>query len=88
MKTVKQVEGHELYYVSTCSYCVIVRLSLWWFGIKIPLNNIVTQPRSYIDLVSGGGKSQVPCLRIENIDGDVRWMYESAEIIRYFKTVY
>ena len=38
------------------------------------------------DLIAGGGKSQVPCLRIETGSGDVRWLYESIDIVRYLKT--
>lgn len=34
-------------------------------------------------LSAGGGKTQVPCLRIESDDGKVEWMYESDDIIRY-----
>lgn len=37
------------------------------------------------ELVRGGGKTQVPCLRIENETGDVQWMYESDDIIQYLK---
>ena len=36
-----------------------------------------------LELVRGGGKTQVPCLRIETVDGQVEWMYESDDIIRY-----
>ena len=36
-------------------------------------------------LMQGGGKTQVPCLRIENQDGEVQWMYESDDIIQYLK---
>lgn len=86
VKKGKQIEGHQLYYFSACPYCIIVRLALWWLGLKVPLKNIVSQPENSIDLISGGGKNQVPCLRIENEGGDVRWMYESTEIIRYLKT--
>jgi glutathione S-transferase len=85
-KIAKQVEGHQLYYFSTCPYCIIVRLALWWLGLKMPLKDILSQPGNSADLIAGGGKSQVPCLRIEKESGEVRWMYESAEIIRYLKT--
>lgn len=34
-------------------------------------------------LMQGGGKTQVPCLAIEQSDGSVEWMYESDDIIRY-----
>lgn len=36
-------------------------------------------------LMQGGGKTQVPCLRIEQADGNVEWMYESNDIIEYLK---
>jgi glutathione S-transferase len=84
-KTAKQVDGHQLYYFSTCPYCIIVRLALWWLGLKMPLKDILFPPGNNADLIAGGGKSQVPCLRIEKEDGDILWMYESAEIIRYLK---
>ena len=37
------------------------------------------------DLINGGGKGQVPCLRIDDGSGNVQWMYESDDIIQYFK---
>lgn len=79
--------GHQLYYFSTCPYCLIVRLYLWWLGLEVPLREIMFHPQNNADLIAGGGKSQVPCLRIEAENGDVRWMYESMDIIRYLKTV-
>ena len=85
-KKEQQIEGHQLYYFGSCPYCIMVRLALWWFGLKMPLKDIVFQPGNNADLIAGGGKSQVPCLRIENEAGNVRWMYESIDIIRYLKT--
>jgi glutathione S-transferase len=57
---------------------------LWW-GIKIPLKDILFEAGNSDDLIAGGGKNQVPCLRIENEDGVVRWLYESIDIVRYLK---
>lgn len=34
------------------------------------------------ELLAGGGRAQVPCLRIESTSGS-RWLYESEDIIRY-----
>jgi len=34
------------------------------------------------ELLSGGGRAQVPCLKIETPSGS-RWLYESDDIIRY-----
>ena len=81
-----QVEGHQLYYYSACLYCLVVRLAIWRLGLKIPLKDILSQAGNSAELIAGGGKIQVPCLRVENKDGDVRWIYETSEIIGYLKT--
>jgi len=77
--------GHALYYFPTCPFCVRVRLGLWWRGLELPLRNIHADPAHRAALVEGGGKAQVPCLRIEEADGAVRWMYESGDILRYLR---
>ena len=82
----RSLPGHQLYYFSTCPYCILVRLYLWWSDIRIPLKEIMFHPENNADLIAGGGKSQVPCLRIEDENGDVSWMYESLDIIRYLKS--
>jgi len=38
------------------------------------------------ELTKEGGKYKVPCLRIENDTGDIKWLYESNSIISYLKT--
>lgn len=86
MKNRKYIEGHQLYYFSTCPYCIFVRLALWWLGLKVPLKDTVFNQQNNSDLIAGGGMSQVPCLRIESQNGDVRWMYESVDIVRYLKS--
>jgi glutaredoxin 2 len=63
-----------------------VLLVLWWKGLKIPLKDILFHPDNNTDLISGGGKGQVPCLRIESENGGVEWMYESIDIIRYLRS--
>jgi glutathione S-transferase len=82
----KSIAGHQLYYFSTCPYCIFVRLALLWWGLKIPLRETIFNPGNNADLIAGGGKSQVPCLRIETETGEVRWLYESIDIVRYLKT--
>lgn len=82
----KPIEGHQLYYYSACLYCLVVRLAIWRLGLKIPLKDILSQAGNSAELIAGGGKIQVPCLRVETKDGDVRWIYETSEIIGYLKT--
>lgn len=62
-----------------------MRVVLWWSGLKIPLKETMFHPHNHADLVAGGGKGQVPCLRIETDGGEVRWLYESIDIIRYLR---
>jgi glutathione S-transferase len=81
----KNVTGHQLYYFSTCPFCLVVRIALWRLGLKIPLKETMFHPKNNTELVAGGGKSQVPCLRIENRNGDIQWMYESIDIIQYLR---
>ncbi len=83
--TRKQLPGHELFYFGTCPYCIKVRLALWWMGLELSLKNILSDPKNKAELVAGGGKKQVPCMRIVDERGGVQWMYESSDIIRYLR---
>ncbi len=81
----RQLEKHYLYHFSGCLFCIKVRIVLWWMNIKLPLKDIMFHPSFRSELVSGGGKGQVPCLSIENEQGEIQWLYESTDIINYLK---
>ena len=49
------------------------------------LKDIAFDPQNRQELIIGGGKGQVPCLRIEKDDGTIVWMYESSDINNYIK---
>jgi len=74
-----------LYYSKYCFFCQKVLMFLRGKDKE----NCDIELRSTSDrenaqaLMQGGGKTQVPCLRIESADGAVEWMYESDDIIRY-----
>lgn len=74
-----------LYNSASCWYCARVRQTIDKLGIPVDIRDAAGDPRHRADLVAGGGKTQVPCLRIENAAGEVRWMYESADICRYLE---
>lgn len=75
--------NHTLYYFSTCPYCMKVLSYLTLKGIDVDKKNIRKDESAYNELMQGGGKAQVPCLRITTDHGE-QWMYESDEIIQYF----
>ena len=53
-------------------------------AIDIPLRDILRDGEARRELIEGGGRATVPCLRIER-DGEVRWLYESLDIIDYLR---
>ena len=80
----KKIKNHQLFYFDTCPFCVKVRFAMWKMGIKVRLKDIMFSNTNKSELIAGGGKKQVPCLRIENAN-DVKWLYESDAIIDYFQ---
>jgi len=87
MKTLQQqTNKFALYHYDSCPFCKVTRWSIDEIGLDIELRNIQLQPKHRTDLQIGGGKTQVPCLRIDDENGGIQWLYESAEIINYLKS--
>jgi glutaredoxin len=74
-----------LYQFRLCPFCVKTRRAIRRLGLDIELRDARNDPKWNKQLVSEGGKYQVPCLRISTDDGRVDWMYESTEINRYLE---
>lgn len=76
-----------LYYYDSCPYCAFTRQSINELGQakNIELRNIQLQPEYRTELIKNGGKAQVPCLRIDNVNGESEWLYESDDIIKYLQ---
>jgi glutathione S-transferase len=76
--------SYQLFHTTSCPYCVRVRKFLDASGIEIPLRDTMFDAAARQELISGGGRATVPCLRIET-DGAVSWLYESLDIIEYLR---
>lgn len=74
-----------LYNSDACWFCARVRQTIQQLGLDIEIRDAVGNSVHREALRSGGGKTQVPCLRIEDEQGRVRWLYESADICRYLE---
>ncbi|MFO8152373.1 glutathione S-transferase N-terminal domain-containing protein [Thioalkalivibrio sp.] len=74
-----------LYQFPACPFCVKVRRAMKRLALNIELRNAQHAGEHRDALIEGGGKAQVPCLRIAQPDGSVEWMYESGDIIRYLE---
>lgn len=75
----------SLYHSQFCFFCHKVRQMLPSLSFDVELRNVGQREHNQ-ELLKGGGKTQVPCLRIENGD-QVKWMYESDDIIRYLRSL-
>lgn len=73
-----------LYQYSACPFCIKVRKEMARLALPIETRDAKDSQHS-ADLMAGGGVQKVPCLRIEDEHNDVRWMYESSDIIAYLK---
>ena len=78
-------ENLALYYSPTCFFCTLVRQTISKSGLTVEMKDIQRSKAFRDELVSGGGKPQVPCLQIESDTGAITWMYESAVIINYLQ---
>ena len=73
-----------LYQFNACPFCVKVRRAIHAFNLKIELRDAKNNQQFRQELEQQGGRIKVPCLRIEE-GGEVRWMYESNDILAYLK---
>lgn len=75
-------ERYTLYQYPACPYCARVRAFLADRGIVLPLRDTMQDATAFRELLVGGGRATVPCLRIDS-DAGTRWLYESDDIMRY-----
>ncbi len=78
-----QTQELALFHYDGCPYCVKTRRAMKALGLDIELKNIQLQPKNRTELLQGGGKAQVPCLRIAKKNNKTQWLYESDDIINY-----
>jgi glutaredoxin len=83
-KAQDSLTGHSLYQFFACPFCVKTRRAVHGLGVSLEARDINKQPQHRADLEAGGGRVKVPCLRIEEHD-EVRWLYQSNDIIAYLK---
>jgi len=79
----QQTEKMALYHFKMCPFCVKTRRQIHRLALNIENRDARNDPQWNKELVSEGGKYQVPCLKITAEDGTVEWMYESTEINQF-----
>lgn len=81
----QKTTGLALYQSSLCWFCAKVRNTITNLGIVLEIRDIGESVEHRNALAAGGGKTQVPCLRIEDSSGNTTWMYESSDICAYLE---
>jgi glutaredoxin len=76
--------GLALYQFYACPFCVKTRRALHRLNVPVETRDAQSDPQHRAALEAGGGKIQVPCLRIEE-GRETRWVYESKDIIDYLE---
>lgn len=79
-----ETRGLSLYEFYACPFCVKTRRTIHRLNIDIETRDIRKQQEYYQEL-EAQGSTTVPCLRIEK-DNEVKWMYESNDIISYLNS--
>ncbi len=74
-----------LYHFDACPYCLRVRRSIDKLGLHIEKKDILHDPQAKNELVVGGGRAMVPCLRIRSANGPDKWLYESNDIVHWLE---
>lgn len=74
-----------LYQYRTCPFCIKVRQEMRRLALNLETRDAQGPGKDREDLLNGGGKAKVPCLKITDQAGNAQWMYESADIIAYLR---
>lgn len=74
-----------LYQFRTCPFCIKVRQELRRLSLNVELRDAQHSIENRQALLTQGGSSKVPCLKITDEDNKVRWLYNSREIIAYLQ---
>ncbi len=82
----RQCRDLVLYEFQTCPFCIKVRQEMRRLSLDIERRDAQHEGPHRDELVAGGGKAMVPCLRITEAGGEVRWLYESGQIIDFLRT--
>jgi len=93
----ESIKSLALYHYQSCPFCGITREAIKYMekgasgkptAYKIDQKDILKQPEYRKELIQGGGKPQVPCLKIEANNGTIQWLYESRDIIEFLQNRY
>lgn len=81
----RETRNLALYQFNACPFCIKVRKEMSRLGLPIETRDAQHDPDHRAALEAGGGRVKVPCLLIEQEDGQQQWLYESDDIIAWLQ---
>lgn len=80
-----QTKDMVLYQFKTCPFCIKVRRAKKRLSLNIETRDAQKNPQHRQQLLQGGGKIKVPCLKTSDEHGNTTWMYGSKKIVQYLQ---
>jgi len=74
-----------LFQYQTCPFCIKVRQEMRRLSLSVEKLDAQHEGQNRDELIHGGGKAKVPCLRLTEASGSEQWIYESGKIIEYLR---
>ena len=84
-KVDKEASKLILYQFNTCPFCIKVKRNNKRLSLKVETRDAQHNPIYREELLQGGGKIKVPCLKIIDEKGNDSWLYESNDILQYLQ---
>jgi len=81
----QQASNLTLYHFKTCPFCIKVNRHNKRLSLKIETRDAQHNAIHREELLQGGGKIKVPCLKIVDENGKDSWLYESNIIVQYLE---
>jgi glutaredoxin len=80
-----QCQSLALYQFNTCPFCIKVRQEMRRLSLPIEKRDAQHHVANRNELQQGSGATKVPCLKITEVDGQVRWLQDSNAIVAHLR---
>lgn len=80
-----QCQSLTLFQFKTCPFCIKTRQEISRLSLNIDRVDAQHVGAGRQALLTGGGQTKVPCLRITDSAGASQWLYDSGNIIAYLR---
>jgi glutaredoxin len=80
-----QCQSMALYQFNTCPFCIKTRQEMRRLSLPIEKRDAQHNSANRDELQQGSGANKVPCLKITEANGQVRWLQDSNAIVAHLR---